>query len=219
MSNQIPPKPVGSNWVNWAQRLSAYLAQTRSLLRHKVEGESAQNDGILLWDDSEYEPVVSVGGEYVPIVLEGGFGAFVDTTDQSPAVINTAYAITFNTTSQSDKVTLGTPTSRIVFEDKGLYEVSFSVQLTSSSSSAKDVWFWPRVNGVDVANTAMKITVSENSATIALSRTAFFSFNANDYLEAMWASDSTDVSIHAVAATSFAPATPSVILSATRIHR
>jgi len=67
-----PPKILNGNWPQWAQRTSSWLAKTRSALRHKVAGESAAEDGVLLWDVAGY-PVVSVNGVYVPIQITRGY--------------------------------------------------------------------------------------------------------------------------------------------------
>lgn len=147
------------------------------------------------------------------------YGTFYDTTDQTPAAINTAYPITFDSTQSSNGVTIGTPSSRIVIEEAGLYNVSFSVQITSNSSSAKNLWFFPRVNGIDVAGSSMKQSIVNNTTTVALSRTMTFNFNAGDYIEAVYASDDTDVTLEAVPSTAFAPSTPSVIISVRQIAK
>ena len=68
-----PPKPLGNSWANYAQRLSAYLVQVRSQLRHKGLGESAAEDGVLLWNSVAGYPVVSISGSYVPLVTTNGF--------------------------------------------------------------------------------------------------------------------------------------------------
>lgn len=149
--------------------------------------------------------------------LDEARGMFYDTTDQTPASANTAQAITWNSTGLTEDISIGTPTSRIVFDKAGCYEIAFSAQVTSGSSSSKDLWFWPKVNGVDVPNTTMKMTISDNSATQVFSRAAIFVVSANDYLEAYWAADSTSVTLEAAPATAFAPATPSVILTVNKI--
>lgn len=141
------------------------------------------------------------------------YGSFYDTTDQAPAAINTAYAITWNTTQISSGVSIGTPVSRIYIDNAGFYTVTFSAQLTSGSSSAKNAWFWPRINGVDVADSAMKVTVSSNAETKPLNRAMTFSFSAGDYVEAMWAADDINMMLDASASTAFAPASPSVIMT------
>jgi len=214
-----PPKVLNSNWAQWAQRLNIWLSKTRSELRHKGTTESATEDGILLWDPVRTDPVISVDGEYVHIVLEGGYGSFTNTTDHNLAATNTATAIDFDTTSLSDDISLNAGGDRVIFSHAGVYSISFSTQITSSSGSLKTVWFWPRVNGVDVAGSTIKVSIKDNSATTVMSRTAVFTLSDNDYLQAMWAADSTDVKLEAAPATAFAPSTPSAILTASRIRQ
>ena len=188
-------------------------------LRFKVTGESAAEDGVLLWDQIESQPVVSLDGEYVPIVLRGGYGAFTRTTDATITTINTATTIPLDSTSSSEDIALGTPTSRVVFADAGIYMLSFSAQLTSSNASLKTVWFWPRVNGVDAQGSTIKVSIKENDTTTVLSRTQIFNVLAGDYLEIMWASNSLAIKLEAVPATAFAPSTPSIVLTAARIRQ
>ena len=210
---------MGDNWINWAQRLSAYLVKTRAILRHKIEGESAKDNGLLLWDGEHSEPVISIDGRYVPLVIEGGYGAFIRTTDVIPAVINTAEVVTLDSNGFSDRIDFGTPSSRIVFEDAGIYTLSFSVQLTSLGGAVKTVWFWPRINGIDSENSTVKVSIKDNSTTTVVSRTQVFQVSANDYLEIFWATDNLNLKLEAVPATAFAPAAPSVILTVARVRQ
>ena len=68
-----PPKLLNGNWPQWAQRTSVWLTRTRSALRHKVSGESAAEDGLLLWEPVNKYPVVSIDSVYVPLVTANGF--------------------------------------------------------------------------------------------------------------------------------------------------
>jgi len=68
-----PPKLINANWQQWAQRTATWLSRTRSALRHKVTGESAAEDGVLLWNQVNKYPVVSVDGVFVGISLNSGF--------------------------------------------------------------------------------------------------------------------------------------------------
>ena len=214
-----PPKLINANWQQWAQRTATWLARTRSTLRHKLTGESAAEDGVLLWDPVRTDPVISVNGEYVHIVLEGGYGSFTNTTDHNLAAINTATAVDFDTINLSDDISLNAGGDRVIFSHSGVYSISFSTQITSGSGSLKTVWFWPRVNGVDVAGSTIKVSIKDNSTTTVMSRTAVFTLSDNDYLQVMWAADSTNVKLEAAPATAFAPSTPSAILTASRIRQ
>tara|TARA_R110002167_G_C12702170_1_gene653687 strand:- start:2168 stop:2818 length:651 start_codon:yes stop_codon:yes gene_type:complete len=201
----------------WAVNLTRYLVQSASKLVFKVTGASAAENGVILWDDANGYPVVSKGGEWRQIVLEDGQFMGSITTNQTAAVVNTAYPLTY-TSSYASGITNGTPASRLVFEEAGQYMISFSAQIASASSSTVSFWFWPRVNGTDIAGSTMISALHTNNATLVVGRSSIFEISAGDYLEFMWAVDNTSGSLSAVAATAFAPAAPASAISITRIH-
>ena len=147
------------------------------------------------------------------------YGEFTKTSDQSPAVVNTAYALTFDNTEIAEGLSLGSPTSRIVVSQSGLYQFDATVQISSSNSNAKTVWLWFRKNGTDVANSARLVTININNGYTAVSMSEFFSLAANDHIEIMFATDDTAITVDNVAATAFAPAAPAVVLSVTQVQQ
>jgi hypothetical protein len=217
MSAPNTAPPVTENLKQWAERFSRYVTKNLSKLTFKTADASPAENGVILWDEANGYPVVSKNGEFRQIVLEDGQYAGGITTDQTAASINTAYALTY-TSSSAEGITNGTPASRIVFEEAGEYMISFSAQISSTSSSTVNFWFWPRVNGVDVTGSTMKNALHQNGATLVVSRSVIFNFAAGDYLEAMWAVDSTSGFLDATAATAFAPAAPASTISITRLH-
>lgn len=147
------------------------------------------------------------------------YGDFARTTSSTAAAINTAYAITFDTTTVSNGVSIGTPTSRIVVDNAGLYSFAATFQFTSSNASVKSAWVWWRKNGVDVAQSSFISSINQNGANLSVARSDFFSLAAGDYIEVMWAVDDTAMTLNASAATAFAPASPSVLLTVTQIQQ
>lgn len=147
------------------------------------------------------------------------YGEFTKISDQSPAVVNTAYALTFDNTEIAEGLSLGSPTSRIVVSQSGLYQFDATVQISSSNSNAKTIWLWFRKNGTDVANSARLVTININSGYTAVSMSEFFSLAANDRIEIMFAADDTAVTVDNVAATAFAPAAPAVVLAVSQIQQ
>jgi len=212
------PKPFGQNWIVWGNRLTQYLDTIRSSLVWRRGEAKAPEDGILLWDNDQKEPVISIDGVYRPLVIQDGSGMAYSNTNITAAAINTAYEIEWDGIANADGVTLENNTE-IHFNDGGLYSLAFSVQITSTNSSLKDLWFWPAINGTDVAGSTIKVSIVDNGATIVMSRTALFNVSAGDYLEAKWATSDTAVTLEAHAAETFCPATPSVTLSVARIHQ
>jgi hypothetical protein len=214
----IPTLPViGANLDQWGRQLTQYLSLNLSKLGFKTADDNPSDNGIILWDEVNGYPVVSKNNEFVQIVLEDGQYAGAVTADQTAASTNTAYALTY-TASIAEGVTNGTPASRIVFEEAGQYMISFSAQISSTSGSTVNFWFWPRINGTDVTGSTMKNALHQNGAVLVVSRSAIFDVSANDYLEAMWAVDSTSGFLDATVATAFAPAAPASTIAITRLH-
>ena len=147
------------------------------------------------------------------------YGEFSKTSDQSPAAINTAYALTFDNTEVAEGISIGSPASQIVVVQSGLYQFNATVQISSSNSNAKTVWLWFRKNGTDVANSARLVTININNGYTAVSMSEFFSLAANDRIEIMFATDDTAITVDNVAATAFAPAAPAVVLAVSQIQQ
>jgi len=216
---RMPPPPFGADWKPWGERLNTYLSRIRTLLSTRLPSDVAADDGILLWDRAGY-PIVSKGGEFRQIILADGYASLSRTTVQVATAINTAQAIGWDAPSFNSGIALDpTDNTKIVFEEDGVYLLAFAVELLSSSSSAKSGWFWPRIDGVDVPGSTIKVTLSDNGHHIVMSRSAAFPMTAGSYLQAMWAVDDLTLWIDAPAATAFAPSSPAVTLAITRLRQ
>lgn len=212
MSLKLPPPPGAYDAAYEAQRNRLIELYSNNLY------EKGQDVGV-------YAPAKLI----VPEVdsLEGAivnkFGVFSDTTTFSPAAAYTPYAITFTTTDASDGFSRGTPTSRIVAARKGHYNFQFSAQITSGSSSGKKIWFWPRLNGVDVPNSASEVTISGSNTMLVPAWNFVLYLAENDYFQLMYAVEDTNIQIISDTAKTGAngtadfarPAVPSVILTVT----
>ena len=152
------------------------------------------------------------GGKWI----NNPYGAFQDSTDQTAANTTTAYAITFDTTDFSNGVTLSN-SSRLNVAQAGIYNLQFSIQFTNTTNASQDVDVWFRKNGtnIDKSNSrfgfAPRKGANDPFHTIA-ALNFFVSLAANDYVEIMWRTTDTGVSIeHYAASTPTRPAVPSVI--------
>jgi hypothetical protein len=153
----------------------------------------------------------------------GYYGAFQDTTSQTAASINTAYAVKFNTTDLSNGVTVvndgsSNPT-RVTLANTGIYNIQFSLQLEKTGGSGNmiaDIWI--RKNGVDVPSTTGKIvlTGSANASPVVAAWNYVLDLVAGDYVQLMWATTNTNVEIVAASATAPHPSIPSSILTVTQ---
>lgn len=143
------------------------------------------------------------------------YGQFLDTTTQTAAAIDTAYAITFNTTDVSNGVYLGSPASRIYVDESSIYNFTISIQLDKTSGGTANFWIWPSVNGTDVPNSASQIRIQGNDAEIFSSVSFFLSLAAGDYVEWKFAVSDTSAQLATFPASAFYPAIPSIIITVT----
>jgi len=210
--------PIGPDLRQWGRQLTIYLQQNLAKLGFKTSTDNPSENGVILWDNVNGYPVVSKNGEFRQIVLEDGHADFIKTAEVVPAAANTAYKLTYDAPVGNDGITQGTPASRIVFEEAGEYVISFSAQISSTSASTVHFYFWPSVNGTDVADSAMTTALHQNNATLVTSRTQIFTVAANDYLEVNYMIDSTDGFLNYTAASSPVPAIPASTLAITRLH-
>jgi len=179
-----------------------------------------QNNGLLrLFFTKLVNSIQSVIGPMGGKYLNNPYGAFQDSTDQVAANTTTAYAVTFNTTDFSNGVTIASG-SRITVADYGIWNLQFSIQLKNTTNDGQDVDIWFRKNGTNIDNSNSRFHLVARKGTgdpshIIASLNFFVSMNSNDYIEIMWRTENTGVSIeHFGTSTSpTRPAVPSAIVT------
>lgn len=139
--------------------------------------------------------------------------SYFDTTTQTNPVASAVNLFTYNSVETEFQVTRGTPTSKIYVNDTGIYNFQFSAQLDKTGGSASSVFIWPRINGVNVPNSATKVVIDGPNNEVVPAWNFVLVLESGDYFELAWESADTDVVIRAEAAASNYPAIPSIILT------
>jgi len=147
------------------------------------------------------------------------YGAWQDDTTQSAASTTVAYPITLNTTDYAEGITIQSG-SQLKVLYSGIYNIQFSLQLSNLSNSTEDVDVWFRVNGTDIpkSNSIFGLAPRKSAGNpyhIIGSLNYFASLTANDYVQIMWATSSTSVTIKAqgTQTSPTRPSTPSAIVT------
>lgn len=155
-----------------------------------------------------------------PVVLPtpADYAMMYDTTNHVAAAIDTPYAVTFNTTAYARGIRRGSPTSRILCNRPGIYNFMFSTQLDKTSGGTGSIWLWGRKNGTDIAQSASRVQIQGNNAELVSTVNFYVEMSNGDYFELMYAVNDVSVVILAEAATAFAPAVPSVILTVNQVN-
>ena len=144
-------------------------------------------------------------------------GAWVSTSDQAPAVANTAYPVTLDSASIERGIWRDSVnTSRIYVADAGIYNFETSIQLDKVGGGAPQIWIWARVDGVDVPDSASLVHLQGAADETIFAANWLLELAANSYFEIVWASDDTGARIEYFPAAAPVPAIPSVILTATQ---
>jgi hypothetical protein len=147
------------------------------------------------------------------------YGSFYSTVIQNAAVINTAYPITFNNTSANYGVYIDpAASSHIKVTRPAIYNMQFSLQLDKTSGGVGLFYVWPRINGVDVPDSASQVRIQGNNAEVFVAANIFVSMSNGDYLQLMWAVGDTTVQLLAEPASAPHPGIPSVILTMTQVY-
>jgi hypothetical protein len=157
------------------------------------------------------------GGKF----LNNPYGAFQDSTNQTAASTTVAYPVTFNTTDFSNGVTMASG-SRITVADSGIWNLQFSIQLKNTTSSGQDVDIWFRKNGANIDNSNSRFHPPARKGAgdpshIIAALNFFINLVPGDYIEIMWRTENTGVSIEAFGTSTSPtrPAVPSVIATMT----
>ena len=152
---------------------------------------------------------------------EGSYGSFYDTTTQTNPIANVARVMSLNTTSSADGVsvvgfTKGTLTTT------GVYNLQFSAQVQKSDTGTDTIDIWLSKNGQNVPHSNSQLVLTQSgidSRTIA-AWNFMFDAVAGDYIELMWSSADTNISILSILGQSNPqrPATPSLIVTVNQIR-
>jgi len=149
------------------------------------------------------------GGKF----LYSPVGTFYSTQDQSAAVVNTGYAVTFNNTVLNSGVTLSN-NSRINVTDAGVYQFNVTLQLEHNNASDAQVTIYEEKNGSAVAYSGHEFHIKGTDYDV-LNWEFMVSLAASDYIEIYWATDDTGVNLHTEAASSPHPGVPSASIDVT----
>lgn len=170
---------------------------------------------------------VGVPPSWLPIssAIQTPYLSAYSAVQQTATLANTGYAMKFNSIASSSNISVlidgsGNPT-RLTPAESGIYNIQFSAQLqrtTGGASATTDIWF--RQGGVDIANSNTSVNVQANAGYLVASWN-FFTYidvdSASPYVEIMWATTDTAISLQTAASTAVHPATPSVIVTMNKV--
>ena len=153
-------------------------------------------------------------GEYGGRFLSVPNAKFFSTTDQNAASPNTAYALQFENTYLGEAISIaGGSNTQITPTYSGVYNFELSVEITSTNASSKELSFWVRRDGVDIATSARQHVIAGSGGVDDFEYSFTLDVQAGQYVELMWATTGTTVVLDAQPAVSPRPAIPSTLVT------
>lgn len=213
---------------------TASLATTASFATRSTSASFASNGGVtqlLAGPNISLSPTNGLGQVTITSTGGGGssfntatgsYGSFYDTTTQTNPVANIPRSMSFNTTDISNGVSISGSTNPfntfIKTENAGVYNIQFSAQVEKTDSGTDVIVIWLRKNGIDLTDSATKLTLSGNGTKVVAAWNWFVSSAVNDYYQIIWVSADTGMRLYAEPIND-TPGIPSVILTVNRVDQ
>jgi hypothetical protein len=129
------------------------------------------------------------GGSY----LQNPYIAAENTVDQYATAANTPTKVLWNTLNSGNGFTLNVDNTATPARG-GVYKIDFSIQLSNTDNLAHDVYFWLKVNNVNVVGSSSKFTIAaRKSAGVPSHLIAYssitFEVDAGDAIGLWWATN------------------------------
>lgn len=144
------------------------------------------------------------------------YGSFVSTQPQTAANTTSAFAITLNRTEFASGFLIENNT-RIKALNSGLYNIQASIQFSSTNAAAKDIFIFPKKNGVNIPDSSSVFTITGNGTNLVPHLNYIVSLNANEYVELFFGVSDVAATITSPAVPAYSPNIPPVLLTVTEV--
>jgi len=162
---------------------------------------------------------VTAGAVPFNAITNRAIGQFESHVDQTATSANVAYVVQMNNAAAFNTgITIASSTN-VTVAAAGVYSINSSLQFANSDTTNHNSTFWFRKNGNNISNSASVISVpkvADGGKTLA-QVTIFESMSISDYVQLVWSTDNTAVTLDYSAASGVIPEVPSVIFNMQRI--
>ena len=151
-----------------------------------------------------------------PVPKRRNVGAWHDMTRQLAAGVNTPTRMTCKSTDLQRGIWVDSGRDVFYVADAGIYNVEFSAQIDRNKGTDSEIWFWLAVNGSDVPETASVMRIKGTDGELVAAWNFLVELQPGASVSVIWATDDLDTYLETFAASAFAPAVPSAIITITQ---
>ena len=157
--------------------------------------------------------VSTLNGQSLPYA----YGAFTANTAQTIGTDLAISTILDTTEASAGGISIvGGTGSKVAVSTTGIYRILASPQFDTTSGGQNTVDFWLAKNGVNVPRSASKLTI-QNNGEIFTSVEVILPMDAQDYVETLFTSADTNMTLNTFAATGIVPEVPALIFNINKI--
>lgn len=214
---KLPPTEEGETITivnSGANVLTVYPYNTNSTINGAASSEILPGGSAIYMATSTTAWMTLQGYKQLP---KKRYAGLWQPTTQTIASANAATTVVFATISPAYGVSIGSPASRVVVDDIGVYNFQFSAQIDNTSGGDQQVWIWARKDGTNVPDSASTLRIKGNDSEIVAAWDFMLAMSAGSYFELVWTADSTNVVLLGASATATIPAIPAVILTVNEV--
>lgn len=206
---------IGSSILRWliGYFINLDVSNNMSISNNLTVGKNIDANSINTTNSAQFGGNLIVAGN---MSIKRPYGMYSSTKTQTCAVSNTAYPMTFNITEDSWLINKASDSSNFTFLQSGDYLIELSV-MAQSTSPGDRAYIWLQKNGVNInrSNTLYDFKAANSQAVIAVP--FIVDILPSDTIRVMYAGSATAVQFPFTTNTSFAPSTPSAIMTITKI--
>lgn len=191
------PPPVGPNLQNWARATRAYLQRWMPRLQWKTQDSNPSENGIMLWDEENKNPIVSVDNNWRPLTIFDAPGIsnyYMNGNATATTIATAGVAVKVAGTTTSGSLTQkfsNSVANRAEYTGGNTRTFQINVQAAVTSGSSKVIGLYVAENGTAQPQFVGRATTSAGGRAESMSSSGVFELATNDYLE-VWVANETD---------------------------
>lgn len=185
-----------------------------------LSGNPGNFGEILISSGAGLNPVWSTTGNIVKMPYLSAHSA----VQQVALFPNIAYTMKFENTDFADGIAMtlnGSALSRITPQSSGIYNIQFSAQIERTAGGSPEVIdIWLRYGGVNIPASNTSLNVEANHGFLVAAWNYFVNVNIDDiapWVEIMWSTTNTAITLQEKPANAVHPSTPSIILTVNKV--
>ena len=177
------------------------ISASTNIIAPAITGSAISSSNFIGWANGTIKP----------------YGYFFNSGSLTASATNTAFTATLPNLGESLGVSVSN-NSRINFSYAGTYNIQFSAQASKGAgSSIQELYLWFQETGSNIANSAFHQHIKDSNANAVIAGNFLRTLASGSYIEMLYQTTDTDISLKGQPAAGNIPAIPSLIITVSQV--